>query len=326
MNALIDDLHVVEGYLGLSHYRDERLTDEEMANGHRVLDAARAAIAAMDLPIKPRVRHRPTGVFSGDYYAITYDDCECQGWDMVLVHSCDGEPREGGQTLVARQNHLRACPKYPHPTPDPDMCALCGRPTKGHATYQSSNGPELHLCHSDGRDCYRRWIQGERPTPEPDAAEVARELARQVGTHHLDRFEHGDSQLSAWYMRKAEGVMALFPSQPVGNPDTLPTVEAVARVAYRVGYENGIPASLANLPAYREIAAAIVALFPSALYPHPTPEPDAEVTRSGLLVAIADADVSPRQDGSRVLNHGEVVVVAMAVGSYLKAAGIKVQP
>jgi hypothetical protein len=43
----------------------------------------------------------------------------------------------------------------------------------------------------------------------------------------------------------------------------LPSVEDVAKVAYRVGYENGIPASLANVPAYREIATAILAMFPS---------------------------------------------------------------
>jgi len=107
-------------------------------------DAARAAIAAMDQPIKPRVRHRPTGVFSGDYYAITYDDCECQGWDMVLVHSCDGEPREGGQTLVARQNHLRTCAKYPHPTPEPDAAV------ERVATWLQSKAKRMRYINPDG--------------------------------------------------------------------------------------------------------------------------------------------------------------------------------
>lgn len=42
---LIASLHRIEGYLGLSHYRGERITADEMRDGAKALDEARRAVA-----------------------------------------------------------------------------------------------------------------------------------------------------------------------------------------------------------------------------------------------------------------------------------------
>jgi len=44
--AIINELHAVEGMLGLSHYRGEKLTADEMNQGRTALESARECIAA----------------------------------------------------------------------------------------------------------------------------------------------------------------------------------------------------------------------------------------------------------------------------------------
>jgi hypothetical protein len=60
--------------------------------------------------------------------------------------------------------------------------------------------------------------------------------------------------------------------------------------------------------------------LPATILTPATPTPT--VSRSAILNAVAGADVSPLHDGSRSLNHGEVVAVAMSVGRMLDANGL----
>lgn len=41
---IVDGLHLVQGILGVSHFRGERITEEEMQQAYPVLAAARAAL------------------------------------------------------------------------------------------------------------------------------------------------------------------------------------------------------------------------------------------------------------------------------------------
>jgi hypothetical protein len=43
----VDGLHRVEGYLGLSHYRGDRIDAQQMDDGRRALEVARAALSAV---------------------------------------------------------------------------------------------------------------------------------------------------------------------------------------------------------------------------------------------------------------------------------------